>query len=342
MIVHQPRARWAHGFSMIELLCSVALSLVLVTGVVATLLSSSASYESAEYASRLEERGWLALDILGRDIRNAAFAGCTRSPRFEGSSLANAEVLWWNFLDGGIKGYDANDIATVPGDKDIPGAAQESDVLVVQVPKRGAEPLQLRTDMNGPNDHLTVTGPTAGLAEGDIALIYNCQARAYFHVSSLSHGTITHTAGSGVEAPSNADSSLGYTFQAGAEIIPVQTIVYYIRADSPDRIETRSLWRRVGLAEPEELIEGVEQMQLQFGIDMTGDSVIDAYVTAEAVENWRHVYSVSVALLVRSGQETTAQQKPHQMLDVTVVSSDTYVKQVFSRTTTIRNRAPAY
>src|SRR5690606_34685195 len=69
------------------------------------------------------------------------------------------------------------------------------------------------------------------------------------------------------------------------------------------------------LTSPEELVEGVENMQLRFGVDTSttanGDGAIDEYRTAEEVvdgatdeavidQNWRRVLSVRVALLLRS------------------------------------------
>lgn len=330
----------AHGFSMVELLCSVAISLLLLAGVVATLSSSHASYRNAERTSRVEETGWRALEILTRDIRAAGFAGCTRNPHFEASSLRDAAELPWNFLDSAVRGYQSKASHWIPAIRSdyVPGAAPDSDVLVVRVPKRGAEPTKLRVDMVTPEDALTIEGDKTSLQANDVALIYDCNARAYFHVTSFLDGVIDHRAETGAKLPGNSDDSLGYAFAAGAEIIPVQTIAYYIRSESPGAAD-RSLWRRVGLDRPERLFEGIEQMQLQFGIDATGDSQIDKYVTADLVPNWNQVYSVRVAMLVRSKDETEYGPASYRLLDVDVPRTDAHYRQAFAATASIRNRA---
>ncbi len=324
---------------MIELLCSVALSLLLLAGVVAMVSGSYTSYQNAERTTQLEERGWRALDILSRDIRGAGFGGCTRNPRFVGSSLNNSDALPWAFLDGAIRGYQAQGERWRPEapEEFIPAAAQGSDILVLRVPKRGADPLRLRTDMANPEDDIEVHPMETGLQAHEIGLIYDCEARVYFQATSTSNGVIRHDA-SGSQTPGNASDSLGHPFRAGAEIIPVHTVIYYIRRDSPES-DAKALWRKVGSNAPEKLIEGVEQMQLQFGVDVSGDGVIDHYVTAEAVSDWRGVYSVNVAILVASNDAQESGERSFQLLDEVVRAQDNRLRRVFSATTSLRNRA---
>jgi type IV pilus assembly protein PilW len=326
------------GFSLVELLCSVALSLLLLAGVVAMVSGSYTSYQNAERTSELEERGWRALDLLSRDIRNAGFGGCTRSPQFLRSLLNDGDAVPWNFLDGAIRGYQAHEKGWAPEAPRalIPDAIGGSDVLVLRVPKRGADPLRVRTDMASPEDSIKVHAAEGGLLPRDIALIYDCEARVYFQATEISNGIIQHAA-SGSLMPGNVDDSLGYSFRAGAEIIPVQTVIYFIRQDSPES-DAKSLWRTVGSSAPEKLVEGVETMQLQFGIDVTGDGVIDSYVTAERVPDWERVHSVSIAMLVVSDDVGEPETKSFVLLDETVQPSDTRMRRVFSATASLRNR----
>jgi type IV pilus assembly protein PilW len=107
--------------------------------------------------------------------------------------------------------------------------------------------------------------------------------------------------------------------------------------------DANSLWRKVGNAAPEELVEGVQQMQLQFGVDTTGDAVVDSYVDANAVTNWANVYSVSIAMLVRSLEQydTDRDKRAYTLLNVTVpAANDRYMREVFTTTANIRNRVP--
>ena len=51
---------------------------------------------------------------------------------------------------------------------------------------------------------------------------------------------------------------------------------------------------------PQELIEGIESMQILYGVDTSGDRLVDDYVKASAVANWNTVISLTIALLIRS------------------------------------------
>ncbi len=59
-----------------------------------------------------------------------------------------------------------------------------------------------------------------------------------------------------------------------------------------------ALWQRVGNDPPQELVQGVQNMQVLYGVDTNGDLLADNYVVASAVTNWAQVISLSVALLI--------------------------------------------
>jgi type IV pilus assembly protein PilW len=94
----------------------------------------------------------------------------------------------------------------------------------------------------------------------------------------------------------------------------------------------------------EELVEDIEQIQVQYGVDTTGDVIVDAYRTANQVDaagQWPDVISVSVALLVRSLEQygTETDQRSYTLLDTTVTApADRYLREVFTATASIRNR----
>lgn len=347
MLIHpaSPRhaARKVCGFSLVEIMVAMALSLLLLGGVIALFASSRASYEATDSLSRIQENGRFALDQLTRDIRSAGFVGCARAPTYLSTSLNDTNVLQWNFLAGPVQGFESTDDETWSPELDdsVTEASGGSDVLVLRVPRRDAEPLRLTTDMTGSSDVLTVPAVSTGVRIGDIALAYSCEAQAYFQVTGFAAGAVEHGGVGG--APGNASGDISYTFRENAEVIPVQTVIYYVRPSTADE-NTNSLWRRVALSNPEELVEGVEQMQLEFGVDTNSNAVVDDYVPADEVTNWENVYSVSVALLVRSIQEYGADtdQRQYRLLSDEIVDApgDRRLREVFTATASIRNRVP--
>ena len=336
----------SRGFSLVELMVAMTLSLMLLGGIVAIFSSSRASYETTDRLSRIQENGRYALDQVVTDIRSAGFVGCARVPTYVSSSLNTATDVKWNFLDSSIRGYQfisTNSYSPTIAAADIPSAADNSDVLVVRRPKRDAQPLRLQADMGAGSANLTVPNTTSsGLNADDIALLYSCEAQAVFQVRSFSGGVITHAVGGGsATAPGNASGDVNFAFRRNAEVVPVETVIYYIRASSTGAVGATSLWRRIGANTPEELIEGVEQMQLRFGVDTTGDSRVDTYVTANSVTDWNAVYSVEVALLVRSLEEygLDLDRETYQLLDASIPApNDRRMREVFTATVGIRNR----
>jgi type IV pilus assembly protein PilW len=341
-----PLVRFALGFGLVELMVAMAISLLLLTGVVAIFSNSRAAYETTDRLSRIQENGRFALDRLLYDIRRSGFVGCARVPNFRGSSLADQGNIRWNFLESPVRGFQSTGTAWSPAlPAIVPNAAPGSDAILVRVPARNVQPVRVSADMSNRSSDVAVDNPGAFQAN-DIALIYNCEAQGVFQVTGVAGGALQHV--NGVGFPGNASALLAFPFPENAEVVPVETVVYYVRPSTADPT-INSLWRIVinrpdaqALASAEELVEGIEQLQILYGVDTNGNDVADAYVTADAVTNWDRVFSVSVALLVRSltayGGDTD--QRPYQLLDVAVpAAQDRFLRQMFTGTATIRNRA---
>ncbi len=94
------------------------------------------------------------------------------------------------------------------------------------------------------------------------------------------------------------------------------------------------------------IIDGVDQMQILYGLDDDGDEIADRYVTATTVtaiaNGWRDkVSSVRIALLLNSTNaiKPASESKTYQLLDVTTAAiDDRLLHKVFTTTILIRNR----
>ena len=64
------------GFTLVELMVAMLISLLLMGGVIQVFSSSSKSYRNHEGLSRIQENGRFAMEFLSRDIRMADFWGC--------------------------------------------------------------------------------------------------------------------------------------------------------------------------------------------------------------------------------------------------------------------------
>lgn len=63
----------AKGFTLVELMISLALGLLIIGGVLYVFLSSSQTFRMNEAQSRVQENGRFALELLAREIRHAGF-----------------------------------------------------------------------------------------------------------------------------------------------------------------------------------------------------------------------------------------------------------------------------
>jgi type IV pilus assembly protein PilW len=343
-----------HGFSVIELMVSVAISLLLLAGVVTMFVGSKQSYETTERLSRIQENGRYALDQIVDDLKAGGFQGCAK-PNMATSRADDYAVntlvpdadptaqLMWN-LPVPVQGYDASGAGVWTPALDaainaaVPRPANISDVVALHVPERDAVALHLTVAQVSGVDPLQVGVVTpAPLQAGDTAMISDCAARAWFRVTTYAGGVVTHAAG-------NQTPDLMHPFDRGAEIVRVMTVIYYIAPSTADPA-VNSLWRQTATG-TEELAEGIERLELQYGVDNAGgDGRVDQYVNADAVgaANWADVISVRIALLARSmdAYGTDLDRETYVLLDPAAPVgpfNDRFQRRVFTTTVALRNQ----
>ena len=64
-----------HGYSLLEVLVAIALSTILLTGLVELFISSSRNSTATTQLSRIQETGRIALQFINADIRRAGYFG---------------------------------------------------------------------------------------------------------------------------------------------------------------------------------------------------------------------------------------------------------------------------
>ena len=341
-------ARYRHsqrGLSLVELLVAMAIGLVLLGGIYQAFFSSTTTYESQQGSARLQESGRFAISVIGREIRLAGYFGCLSDVSTLTNCLNNSAAFQNNFAVG-IEGFEAT--SATAWDRALPASLISplggNDILTI----RGVDPttrVSTTTAMPDSSADLKTTPPAAGapapLADGDIVLISDCQNAAVFQVTNytIANGNVVHN--TGALSPGNATKNLGSPFGAGAEITKVNVTSFYL-ANNPQG--QPALYRVIGSGAPEELAEGVERMQLLYGVDTNNDRVLDAYVAANAVANWDQVLSVRVALLLRSSSEVAKAELNTTTYDLngTIYDppDDRRMRQVLTTTVSLRNRLP--
>src|SRR5882757_9465560 len=145
----QPMTRPAAGFSLVELMVALTLSLILVAGALSILYSTKLTSAENERVARMQEAGRTAFELIMEDARTTGYMGCTHphtdtsvtpAASSVNSGLASSTLLW-NFLQP-VYGFEAVGAAWSPAlDLAIPATdptpVAGSDILVLRSARSG-------------------------------------------------------------------------------------------------------------------------------------------------------------------------------------------------------------
>jgi type IV pilus assembly protein PilW len=327
------------GFSLIELMIGMLLALLLAAVIVTVFSRASKTSSVTQTVNEIQEQGRVALDMLQQDVRLAGYIGCNSNRLLDSGGLVNVTAdpgAYLSDIDQYILGHEGTGAAFDPAASDgldtaDPEPLLDSDAITVRVPL--GEPATLSGTMANGTAAIPLFS-TAGFAVGQHAVIGDCAQSTAFVVTGLAGG-LEHDDVGGL----NADPDLGRAYGPDAMVAPFTTLTYYVAENGVGT--NRSLYRRVGNAAlSEEVAEGVEEFQLQYGLDTDGDIFADLFVTADDVADWSQVVSVRASLLMRSKLERAAQSPQTYAFNGVpdVLAADDRLRRPFNVTIQLRNR----
>lgn len=352
-----PRA--ALGMTLVELMVGLAVGLFVSLIAIAVFVSTRTLNVVNSSGSRMGENSRLAMDLLQDDLRSAGFQGChevTSDPPLSVlDTTAAAAVGFLGSASAGLAGFRGTGTAFAPG---LPAALAaltsppdpNSDVLSVRVPAdRTAYGVTATMTDNtaAPQVGAGVVGST--LRQGDIVLISSCKAGTIFQVTEpdpAATGNLAHALGGQGYSPGNASADLLQRYRSDAVVYRLQTRHYYV-APSAMQPGTKSLWRLTvpppaGAANPQEMAQGIDRLNLSWGLDTDGDQTVNLYVGADAVDGkWDQVISARLQMLSATTKDGVAQTA--QTVDFAgsaVTATDRRLRTVLTEVVTLRSRAP--
>lgn len=336
------------GLSLVELMIGVAIALFLTAVIATVYVNSKGVWRNNAALARLQEQARFALDTMSTDIRLAGYRGCgtgttpvntLNSTGFVydytkgifGNDTAVGGSTWSPTLNSAISGLS-------------PAPATGRDVVTVWTAREGAA--YVTGTMPNTSAHIPVAMPNR-LNQFDIVIVANCSASAITQVVNANPGgsvSVVHNIGLGT--PGNATVNLGYSFGPDAQILKLNSVTYYV-APSTLHSGINALWRYsvpslTGAAQPEELVQGVDNLQIEYGEDTDGDKVANVWRTANAVADWTQVVAAKIYLLMVS-PETNVTTKPQPYTFYNTAYSgptDRRFRSVFSMVVNLRNRTP--
>ncbi len=364
------------GLSLVELMVAMVLGLILSAGIIQLFVGSKQTYRFHDAMSRVQENARFAIDALSYDIRMAGDMGCSSYVQNINNTLngpppafnPGAGVQGWEALGTGagatfnLPAYNAavqeaggsgnanwptSGLAVLDtGTLSVPG----SDIVRIW---RGSGNLATINSI-APGAAQTVVNvtPNANISDDDILLLTDCQSADWVqacNVQSISNGaSINGTLSAGC-TPGNLVTAPLLT-QAGGQLVKLESFIYYVGKRNDDANSPPGLFRRAlgvvggnaaAAGTPEEVVEGVESMQVLYGVDTDGDRTVDQYVTADLVGDWATVLSVQIALLMAANEtsDDITGAASYTLGDVTAnAANDRRLRQVFHNSITLRNR----
>ncbi len=300
------------GLSLIELMVAIVISSLLMAGTIQIFVNNKKTYQVQEAMSRLQENGRFGMQFLTRDIRMADFWGCVGSATQVNNTLNSAGAGYIDYASGGVSGtndagLNTSDTITIQGSYGNLGLTVDTPYMPLV-----SSSLHLST----PNT----------LQDDDIVMVCDCEACDIMQNTgnnTFSNGTLIHNTGVGV--PGNATSNLSKKYKGDATVHLPHSITYSIKAGASGE---PALFRDIDGTD-QELVEGIQNMQIKYGEDTDGDGTANIYSDSGSVTEMDDVVSVRLTLTARTLEDNIA-------LDTTVDSGR--ISRDFSSTITIRNR----
>lgn len=370
-----PNSRRMAGLSLIELMVALLISTVLTLGLVEVFAASRAAYQMSEGLARVQENGRFAMDYLQRDLRMVGHFGCVNDQSHKqqvGAFNVHTGAAAGTPLDftRSIQGFEAS--GTAPGqtlDLGSPSAGWApalpahlnalnplpgSDIVMLRFLRSTGAPV---TNIVASGSSTTVTVDTDdwrnltddGVANPDVFGVADCSFVDVFTGAGNS-GAGTATAGVAIDRYTPHPSGQAALYRGEA-------VAYYVAPGASGRPALwRARWNAAGVPQPEELVEGIESLQLLYGQDQSADvtrptgyianqdtaATLGSAAGTAGEEAWRRVGLVQVAVVASSVNPATAETAvaagPYALGVEVEGPDDARYRTTYESTVALRNR----
>jgi len=334
-----PRRRRDRGFTLVELMVAITLGLFLMIGLISLIVSTVNARAELDKTSRRVDNGRYALELLSEDVQAAGFIGSTGGTAF---NLVTPVACPANIPSLGYSGTASPTISSVP--------------MPIYGPT--TVPACINNVMPGTAMLVVTRVSTTALPPASATA-----TETYLQMSTCASDTVPFAIASGASA---ATFTLMTKTCLASALAPVRKVIqhlYYVSTCNvcgTDSTPTLKMAEYVGGAMTiTALAEGIENFQVDYGIDIDGNGAPDCYTSnptspppaeiALAVcpqtsppydwtigaNNWGNVMALRIHLLARNIEPTSgwSDQKTYDMgMAVPVVGpfNDQIKRQAYS------------
>jgi len=290
------------GFSLVELMIALVLGVVVIGGSVSIFTGVIRSSNLNQAVSNLQSNGRFVMDLIGRDIRAAGHVGCVSQQAATFNVGVNNPPVS-SLTDSSISGYVVGETTwspslplsyTAPTGVGKPVAGTHA----LSIQYASSPGLFLDSSMASRSaDIVAKKNAAVSLSQGDLMVVSDCSSVDLMSINSISTtGTKTTITPNAALTKNYATSTM---FPESTQVMPYVSVIYYI---GDTQRTTQSGKKVLGLFShnfpytaanpPVELIDGVDQLVVQFGIRKNDGSLYylkpgDSGYSAAAVETVR-------------------------------------------------------
>ncbi len=315
------------GFSLAELMIASTLGLLILTSMISVFVSTSETRNEVDKNSRQLENGRFAVEMLREDIQLAAFYGdyfpattITWTTPDPCSTILDTMGFTTGNIPVGIRGYPDTTATTGVEPTCLTNRKADTDILVVR--RVSTAPLKIDAnednvvDTNVTNDDGTTGALLSSLGGGYYLQVSNCSTETAYVMTKDPANFVLHGLKPSGSPPVCANGALSPIRQYFVRIFYVATCNDC--TGSGDGIPTLKMVELTagtsscmassatscGSMVTRSIAEGIENLQLEYGIDSDADGTPNSYSATPALADWTNVTSVKIFLLARNTETT--------------------------------------
>ena len=338
MIIAETKNR-QNGFTLIELMIGLAMSSLVILGITQLFVANSQTYNLLSGQSFMQESGRFAIRTILLSGQRAGFKGCFSNNDAVHKTFL-ADIPYEFDLTTGVIGYEGEAAAWSPDiEAVLPKTVGATDTNVYVAGTTGSgngidtskilrgtdivtfnyidrKKHRLAVDMVTSAETLELESTDYDFGVDYMAYIHDCEKGTVFRVTGFD-GTlkVEHDGSADADGYTNTLTRLAEfnTFATDAYVSAIVSETYYIQESegvNRSAVKPMSLWRKSGVDAPVEVIEGIEDLQITYGIDTDNDSIPNKYVDADAVPDFGNVLTVRITVTANSVDDVGANSAP--------------------------------
>lgn len=314
------------GLSLVELMIALTLGLILTLGVTQVFLGSSKTYRTTDAISLLQENLRFSMTRISQEVRMAGNQGCLVGQPTDhlGSSATGAGAAFqWVLSDPDLAviGWEAPKTGlgkkvtvsgfTYGGGKQATGT---SDTAPKEIRDRAMDGTDFLVITGGDRLDVVLQGNTSAAGGTEISTQGNSGIEKNVIIVAVQEGCDGGDRFQNANAATVANLKTGngslHGYSDNAAVYAYRSRGYFIGegVDNEPALFRIALTPGEGARAPSgaplpvELVRGVENMQILYGVAGPLRSV-ERYVPASSVTDWTNVVSVRIGLLMRSDDQ---------------------------------------